>query len=188
MCRECVAPCVAHLWIVAWSEAINRPDSDTNNEMVSDSEVRGEAAMEEAGRSLARSLIEKGKLAGAVIFLSGELGAGKTTFCRGFLRECGVADRVKSPTYTLLEQYSTNHARICHLDLYRIDESDELEFLGFRELLEDEACLLIEWPERVPELDALATIRLVISHIDQLSRHLSIRSTESTGSTASSGF
>lgn len=154
--------------------------------MKSDSEVRGEAAMEEAGRSLARWLIENGKLAGAVIFLSGELGAGKTTFCRGFLRECGVADRIKSPTYTLLEQYSTNHARVCHLDLYRIDESDELEFLGFRELLEDEACLLIEWPERVPELDALATIRLVISHIDHLSRHLSIRSTDSTAISTSS--
>ena len=152
--------------------------AENTSEKLSTSEVRGEAAMEEAGRSLARWLIANDKLAGAVIFLSGELGAGKTTCCRGFLRECGVTDRIKSPTYTLLEQYSTNHTRICHLDLYRIVESDELEFLGFRELLEDDACLLIEWPERVPELDALATIRLDISHIDQFSRQLSIRSTE----------
>ena len=152
---------------------VNNPHSD-NPETVNTSEVRGELAMDEAGRALARSLIANGKLAGAVIFLTGELGAGKTTFCRGFIRECGVTDRIKSPTYTLLEQYSTSHAQICHLDLYRISEADELEFVGFRELLEGDACLLIEWPERVPELDSLATIRLVISHVDQFSRQMSI--------------
>lgn len=151
----------------------------TNSEIVNTSVVCGEAAMDEAGRALARTLIAGGKLAGTVIFLSGDLGAGKTTFCRGFIRECGVTDHIKSPTYTLLEQYPTSHARICHLDLYRIADAEELEFVGFRELLEEEACLLIEWPERVAEIDPLATIRLDISHIDQSSRQLSIQSSES---------
>jgi tRNA threonylcarbamoyladenosine biosynthesis protein TsaE len=151
------------------SDATSKSDS-----LAGTSVLKGESAMDEAGRALARSLIESGELAGTVICLSGELGAGKTTLCRGFIRECGVTDRIKSPTYTLLEQYQIEHARICHLDLYRIAESEELEYLGFRELLEAQACLLIEWPERVPELASLATIKVQISHIDQHSRQLQL--------------
>jgi len=131
--------------------------------------------MNGAGRALARFLIQGDELAGSVILLRGELGAGKTTFCRGFIQECGVTDRIKSPTYTLLEQYTTSHARLCHLDLYRIADSEELEYLGFRELLEAEACLLVEWPERVPEVQTMATISLDILHVDESARQLTVR-------------
>jgi tRNA threonylcarbamoyladenosine biosynthesis protein TsaE len=139
----------------------------------------GEASMDAAGRALATQLIDSGALAGSVLFLSGDLGAGKTTFCRGFIRQCGVTDRIKSPTYTLLEQYDTAHATLCHLDLYRIADVDELEYLGFRELLEAQACLLIEWPERAPEIDSLATIRLNLAHVDAESRQLTIQASQS---------
>ena len=134
--------------------------------------------MDVAGRALARDLISNRELAGSVISLSGELGAGKTTFCRGFIRECGVTERIKSPTYTLLEQYSTRHAHLCHLDLYRISDVEELEFVGFRELLEADACLLVEWPQRVPEVQALTTIAVDIAHVDQFARELTVRGTD----------
>lgn len=142
--------------------------------------VSGEKAMGETGRQLARDLIDGGSLAGSVILLSGELGAGKTTICRGFLRECGVTDRIKSPTYTLLEQYDTALATLCHLDLYRLTDSEDLEYLAFRELLEARACLLVEWPERVSELQSLATLWLELSHIDGSSREVKIISTKTS--------
>lgn len=128
--------------------------------------------MEAAGGEFARELISSDSLSGAFITLSGELGAGKTTFCRGFLRECGHKGRVKSPTYTLLEDYETPVGRISHLDLYRLDDPEELEYIGFRDLLE--TTLLIEWPERVPGLAESTTVNIAIQHRDADSRTLTI--------------
>ncbi len=128
--------------------------------------------METAGGDFAKQLISSGSLAGAFITLSGELGAGKTTFCRGFLRACGHHGAVKSPTYTLLEDYQTPVGRISHLDLYRLDDPEELEYIGFRDLLE--TTLLIEWPERVPELADSTTIEISIQHRDTESRTITI--------------
>ncbi len=82
-----------------------------------------------------------------VIFLSGELGAGKTTLARGLLRGLGYAGKVVSPTYTLMEPYEVGGRLIFHIDLYRIADPAELEFLGLRDSLED-SILLIEWPAR----------------------------------------
>lgn len=93
----------------------------------------------------------------AVIYLHGELGAGKTTLTRGVLRGFGYAGAVKSPTYTLVEPYDLPGLRINHLDLYRVNEPGELEYLGLDALLSDPAVTLIEWPERgagwLPEPD-----------------------------------
>lgn len=89
---------------------------------------------------------------GAMIFLYGQLGAGKTTLARGLLRALGVAGAVRSPTYTLIEPYeiSTDAGlkRVFHLDLYRLADPEELDYLGWQELLGEGGLLVIEWPER----------------------------------------
>lgn len=84
----------------------------------------------------------------AVLYLQGELGTGKTTFARGFLRALGVSAAVRSPTYTLLELYSAPPLTVVHLDLYRLDESRELESLGLREWARPGHLWLVEWPEK----------------------------------------
>ncbi len=92
----------------------------------------------------------------SVLFLYGEIGVGKTTFARGFLHGLGYLGVVKSPTYTLIEQYSVsvNHTETSayHLDLYRLRNMDELEALSIREYLAEASIILIEWPELIEQL------------------------------------
>ena len=103
-----------------------------------------EAATVSAGAKIGRALNT-----GCVVFLVGELGAGKTTFTRGALRALGHAGSVKSPTYTLCEPYDlADEAQLCHLDLYRLSNPEELEFLGIRDYVASGAILLIEWPSK----------------------------------------
>ncbi|MFO1349812.1 MAG: tRNA (adenosine(37)-N6)-threonylcarbamoyltransferase complex ATPase subunit type 1 TsaE [Gammaproteobacteria bacterium] len=83
-----------------------------------------------------------------VIYLQGELGAGKTTLTRGILRGFGFTGPVKSPTYTLIEPYLIQGRDVFHLDLYRIRDPLELEYLGLRDLIDRGGLILIEWPER----------------------------------------
>jgi tRNA threonylcarbamoyladenosine biosynthesis protein TsaE len=85
---------------------------------------------------------------GATIHLRGDLGAGKTTFARALLATLGVGERVRSPTYSLVESYALDGRRAHHLDLYRIADPGELEWLGLDALAEPGALVLIEWPER----------------------------------------
>src|SRR3954462_15106351 len=95
------------------------------------------------GRRLAAALP-----GGLVAFLHGDLGAGKTTFARAFLQALGVGERVKSPTYSLVEGYDIGVRRAFHLDLYRIADPGELEWLGLDSIAEPGAIVLVEWPER----------------------------------------
>jgi tRNA threonylcarbamoyladenosine biosynthesis protein TsaE len=85
---------------------------------------------------------------GGVIYLSGELGAGKSTFARALLGALGVQSRIKSPTYSLIETYFVDQLAVHHLDLYRIADPGELEWLGLADLVAEPYLLLVEWPER----------------------------------------
>ncbi len=84
----------------------------------------------------------------AVVFLRGELGAGKSSLARALLRSLGVQGAIKSPTYTLIERYALADGDAAHLDLYRIAQAGELEFLGLQDLAPDLRLWLVEWPER----------------------------------------
>jgi len=85
---------------------------------------------------------------GMVIYLSGDLGAGKTTLVRGVLRALGVTERVKSPTFTLLELYTISSLYLHHFDFYRFNRSEEWVDAGFRECFNSESVCLVEWPEK----------------------------------------
>jgi tRNA threonylcarbamoyladenosine biosynthesis protein TsaE len=99
---------------------------------------------------------------GWAILLQGELGAGKSTFARAMLHALGYSGTVPSPTYTLVEPYLLPKYSVYHIDLYRIESADDVEYLGWSDL--QDGLRLVEWPERAPQLDHEADIRIALRY------------------------
>lgn len=145
-------------------------------------QLADEEATVAAGEALGRACLATGLRDGLVVFLRGQLGAGKTTFCRGVLRAFGHRGAVKSPTYTLVEPYELGAQRVFHFDLYRLGDAEELEFIGVRDYFAPHSLSLVEWPERgagvLPEADLLAELEVA-----GRGRQLHLRTQSEAGST-----
>jgi len=117
-------------------------------------------------------------LSGWTVLLTGELGAGKSTFARAFITAAGHKGAVPSPTYTLVEPYKLVSGNIYHVDLYRVSDPEELRYLGWNEL--DDGFRLVEWPDRAPGLVDEADLALELRY-EGNSRHATIRGLSDRG-------
>ena len=126
-------------------------------------------------KALARNLAEccSSLQSTLVIYLIGELGVGKTTLAQGFIQYFGF-ERVKSPTYSLVESYQNEVINIHHMDCYRLSDPEELEYIGIREYLLSGHLLLIEWPELGKGVIAEADISITLSG-DGIQRKINIK-------------
>ena len=101
------------------------------------------------GQEIAKEIVKRKDKSAFIVFLDGDLGTGKTTLVKEIIFALGIKEKVKSPTFTIIEPYELNDKNIYHIDLYRINDPSELEIIGLREYLnESEAIIFIEWPEK----------------------------------------
>ena len=132
-------------------------------------------AMEEFGGLLAHACHSR-----SILHLNGDLGVGKTTLTRGFLRALGHTGSVKSPTYTIVEPYQISGRQIYHFDFYRLGDPEELEYLGIRDYLENEAICLIEWPEKGGPFAPTPDVQIQLAHHGE-ARLLELQAHTATG-------
>jgi tRNA threonylcarbamoyladenosine biosynthesis protein TsaE len=117
---------------------------------------------------------------GMNLYLKGELGAGKTTFVRGILRGLGYEEKVKSPTYTLVETYNLEKFTICHFDLYRFKGEHEWDDAGFREYFNKSSVCFVEWPEKARQVLPKPDISIELNY-ESFGRHIHLISYSSLG-------
>lgn len=139
-------------------------------------QLKNEQETEQLGANLWNIMPKK-----CLVYLSGQLGAGKTTLTRGVLRATGHQSAVKSPTYTLVEEYTLNDEnKFYHFDLYRLKDPEELEWIGMNDYLSQDSVCFIEWPEQgkgfLPDPDIQITLSVEQgihnANIDILSKEL----------------
>jgi tRNA threonylcarbamoyladenosine biosynthesis protein TsaE len=147
--------------------------TDTNGAL--ELQLPDEAATLELGRQLAAVLQP-----GLIVYLSGELGAGKTTLVRGTLHALGHVGPVKSPTYTLVELYNFSRLYLHHFDFYRFKQSDDLEAAGFRDVFDGTNVCLVEWPEKAAGDLPAADLHIRLHHVDG-GRRASVRAETTAG-------
>lgn len=129
---------------------------------------------EEATREVAVDFLATLK-GGEIVELVGDLGSGKTTFVRGLVQALGSTARVKSPTFTVMNEYPTQDEKIklvVHLDLYRFKEAEQLEALALNDYIKSDTIILIEWPDIFEEPALKADRKVIFKHIDETTREI----------------
>lgn len=129
----------------------------------------------------ARQLAALPQLRNAYVTLHGDLGAGKTTLVRHWLRALGVQGRIKSPTYAVVEPHEAGDLSIWHFDFYRFDDPREWEDAGFRDIFASEGLKLAEWPEKAASLTPPADLAIYIEAIDETQRRVTLRTSTECG-------
>ena len=121
---------------------------------------------------------------GICIALKGELGAGKTTFVQGLARGLGVSEKyyITSPTYTIINEYPARSFTLCHLDLYRLGSADELDYIGFDDLIDDSHIIVVEWPDILNDISFTFDIEINFKFDTQYNRTISIFASGQPGS------
>ncbi len=120
---------------------------------------------------------------GLAIALKGDLGAGKTTFVKGLAKGLGVSEDyyITSPTFTIINEYPVSPLTLCHLDLYRLSSADELEYIGFDDLLDDTHVMVVEWPDILKDISFPFDIEIRFEFDENYNRRISVSASGQRG-------
>lgn len=130
-------------------------------------QIQTVAEMIDCGESVGRAL-----LGGETIALNGDLGAGKTHFCKGIAKGVGASESVSSPTFSLVNEYRSGRIPVFHFDFYRLESAEELLQIGWEDYLDEEGIVLVEWAEKFPEVLPEETRNCQFEILDESTRSL----------------